>query len=79
MADRHDDELAERRAGGARPQSRRGSPPDPRGERGAGGAATAGGALPLQWAEPADEPPVEDAAPSLLEAEEADCDALADD
>jgi CDP-diglyceride synthetase len=69
VADRHDDELAERRAGSTRPKR----------ERAAGGAATAGGALPLQWADPAEEPVVDDAEPSLLGGEEADCDALADD
>ncbi|HMC05192.1 MAG TPA: hypothetical protein VKJ83_06940, partial [Actinomycetota bacterium] len=63
MADRHDDELAERRAGGARPQSRRGASPDPRGERATGGAAAAGGALPLQWADPAEEPVVDETEP----------------
>ena len=49
MADRYDDELAERRAGGGRPKR----------ERGAGGAAATtgagGGALPLQWADPPEE------------------------
>ena len=66
MADRHDDELAERRASGGRPKR----------ERAAGGAATAGtggGALPLQWADPPEESAVEDPA------EEADCDAVAED
>jgi len=49
VADRYDDELAERRAGGGRPKR----------ERGAGGAAATtgagGGALPLQWADPPEE------------------------
>jgi len=69
VADRHDDELAERRASGVRPKR----------ERAAGGpAAGAGAALPLQWAEPAEDPVVDDAEPSLVGAEEADCDALAE-
>ena len=51
MVDRHDDELAERRAT-ARPKRQR---------------AAGGGALPLQWAEPPDEIPVVEDAPSFLD------------
>ena len=71
MADRHDDELAERRASGGRPKR----------ERVAGGPAPggAGAALPLQWAEPAEEPVLEEPEPALVGAEEADCDVLADE
>ena len=58
MVDRHDDELAERRAT-ARPKRQR---------------AAGGGALPLQWAEPPDEPVVEDTAAFLDGVEEADSD-----
>lgn len=66
MADGYDDELAERRAGTGRPKR----------DRGAGGAAATtggGGALPLQWADPSDEPEVE--GPSADRAEEAGDDA----
>ena len=58
MVDRHDDELAERRAT-ARPKRER---------------AAGGGALPLQWAEPPEEPVVEDTPPFLEGGEEADSD-----
>jgi len=67
VADGYDDELAERRAGTGRPKR----------ERGAGGAAATtggGGALPLQWAEPSDEPEGE-GVPSADRAEEAGDDA----
>ena len=64
MADRYDDELAERRAGGGRPKR----------ERGAGEAAATtgagGGALPLQWADPPEEPEAQ-SDPSVGRAEEA--------
>jgi len=69
VADRHDDELAERRAGSARPKR----------ERAAGGGGHGWRGAPLQWADPAEEPVVEETGPSLLGAEEADCDALADE
>ncbi|HEV3362663.1 MAG TPA: phosphatidate cytidylyltransferase, partial [Acidimicrobiia bacterium] len=62
MVDRHDDELAERRAA-ARPKRQR---------------AAGGGALPLQWAEPPDDVPVVEDAPTFLDGgelgEEADSD-----
>jgi CDP-diglyceride synthetase len=62
VVDRHDDELAERRAT-ARPKRQR---------------AAGGGALPLQWAEPPDDIPVVEDAPSFLDGgelgEEADSD-----
>ena len=68
MADRYDDELAERRAGSGRPKR----------ERGAGGAAATtgagGGALPLQWADLPVEPEAE-GDPLPVRAEEADDDA----
>jgi len=67
VADGYDDELAERRAGTGRPKR----------DRGAGGAAATtggGGALPLQWAEPSDEPEGE-GDPSVDRAEEAGNDA----
>lgn len=68
MADRYDDELAERRAGSGRPKR----------ERGAGGAAATtgagGGALPLQWADPPEEPEAQ-SDPSVERAEEAEDDA----
>jgi CDP-diglyceride synthetase len=68
VADRYDDELAERRAGSGRPKR----------ERGAGGAAATtgagGGALPLQWADLPEEPEAE-GDPSVVRAEEADDDA----
>ena len=60
MVDRHDDELAERRASVR-----------PRRERAAGGG---GGALPLQWADPPEDPVVEDAGPAAFRGEEADSD-----
>ena len=50
MVDRHDDELAERRATAR-----------PRRERAAGG-----GALPLQWADPPEEPVTEDTRETYL-------------
>ncbi len=66
MVDRHDDELAERRATG------------PKRERAAGGAAATtgagGGALPLQWADQPEDPVVGDTFPSPGGAEEADSD-----
>ena len=62
MVDRHDDELAERRAT-TRPKRQR---------------AAGGGALPLQWAEPPDDIPVVEDAPTFLDGgelgEEADSD-----
>jgi CDP-diglyceride synthetase len=67
VVDRHDDELAERRA-----------TTGPRRERAGGGAATngaGGGALPLQWADAAPDPVVGD--DDL--AEEADCDDAPDE
>lgn len=72
MVDRHDDELAERRAATR-----------PRREREGGGAATtgAGGALPLQWDPPEDPgiPVLEETQPLLLGAEEAGDDGAPDD
>jgi len=63
VGDRHDDELAERRAT-ARPKRQR----------------AAGGALPLQWADPSDEIPVVEDAPTFLDGgEEADGDVAPDD
>jgi CDP-diglyceride synthetase len=63
VGDRHDDELAERRAT-ARPKRQR----------------AAGGALPLQWADPSDEIPVVEDAPTFLDGgEEADSDVAPDD
>jgi CDP-diglyceride synthetase len=67
VADRHDDELAERRASGARPKRER---------------AAGGGALPLPWADPPDEPEepeVGETAPLVIGAEEADSHVAADD
>ena len=58
MVDRHDDELAERRAT-TRPKRQR---------------AAGGGALPLQWADPPEDPIVEDGVPVLDGGEEADSD-----
>ncbi len=58
MVDRHDDELAERRAS-TRPKRER---------------AAGGGALPLQWADPPEEPIVDDGLPVLDVGEEADSD-----
>lgn len=51
MVDRHDDELAERRASGGRPQPGMEAPGAT-----AGPASTAGGALPLPWADPSGDP-----------------------
>ncbi|HEV8625926.1 MAG TPA: phosphatidate cytidylyltransferase [Acidimicrobiia bacterium] len=66
MVDRHDDELAERRAT-ARPKRQR---------------AAGGGALPLQWAEPPDEIPVVEPTATFLDGgelgEEADSDVAPD-
>ena len=63
MGDRHDDDLAERRAT-VRPKGQR----------------AAGGALPLQWADPSDEIPVLEDAPTFLDGgEEADSDVAPDD
>jgi phosphatidate cytidylyltransferase len=65
VVDRHDDELAERRAA-ARPRRERGS---------------AGGALPLQWADPPEDsiPVVEDSGSFAAGAEEAGDDVAPDD
>ena len=63
MVDRHDDELAGRRATGR-----------PKRERGAGG-----GALPLQWADPPPDPVVGDADQFPVGAEEADSDVAPDE
>jgi len=65
VVDRHDDELAERRAA-ARPRRERGS---------------AGGALPLQWADPPQDsvPVVEDSDSFVVGAEEAGDDVAPDD
>jgi len=66
VVDRHDDELAERRAT-VRPKRQR---------------AAGGGALPLQWAEPTDDIPVVEDAPTFLDGgelgEEADSDVAPD-
>jgi phosphatidate cytidylyltransferase len=63
VVDRHDDELAERRVT-ARPKRQR---------------AAGGGALPLQWAEPPDDIPVVEDAPTFLDGgEEADSDVAPD-
>jgi hypothetical protein len=66
VVDRHDDELAERRAT-VRPKRQR---------------AAGGGALPLQWAEPTDDIPVVEDAPAFLDGgelgEEADSDVAPD-
>jgi CDP-diglyceride synthetase len=67
VVDRHDDELAERRA-----------TTRPKRERAAGG-----GALPLQWAEPSDDIPIVEDAPTFLDGgeldEEADSDVAPDE
>ena len=72
MADRHDDELAERRATG---RSQR--------ERAAGGSAgttgAVGGALPLQWADPPQDPLGEETGPLVFGAEEAGTDDAPDE
>jgi len=52
VADRHDDELAERRASGGKPRPEAAGP-------GHAPAGAAGGALPLQWGDPAGEPEAE--------------------
>jgi CDP-diglyceride synthetase len=70
VVDRHDDELAERRASGRPKRDRAG---------GTTAATGAGGALPLQWADPPEDPVVGGADHFPVGAEEADSDVAPDD
>jgi CDP-diglyceride synthetase len=70
VVDRHDDELAERRASGRPKRERAG---------GTTAATGAGGALPLQWADPPQDPLVGEADQFPVGAEEADSDVVPDD
>jgi CDP-diglyceride synthetase len=65
VADRHDDELAERRATGRSQSSR--------------GTGAAGGALPLQWDDPPQDPAATETGPSALGAEETGSDDASDE